>query len=232
MLASQRGRRHFSEGRAGRMAELRTAGSRHFHCSDSDWRGAAGKGHGACVCAGKGHPTSREPQSVSSSRPARAAAATLWPGRPEAPAPAESRFCAAAPAPVSLTLEPAAYLSNWKGNSAVAEGKKITSVAERGGKRPRHLPATLSSPERGLALPPEREAWRPASVLGPVTLIRSQAAGPLWAPLWGLSQGTSPAFLASWFPLRPDLEVDAGVFQAVLPPLRSLVAAANQGAWI
>lgn len=55
---------------------------------------------------------------------------------PEAPAGTESHFCAAARAPVSLTLEPAGYLSNSRGNSAAAEGKNVTSAAEQGGRRP------------------------------------------------------------------------------------------------
>ena len=64
-------------------------------------------------------------------------AGALWPlcGW-DGPATSESCFCAAARAPVSLTLDPASYLSNSKRNSAAAEGKKITSAAELGGKTP------------------------------------------------------------------------------------------------
>lgn len=134
-----------------RKAEL-IAGNRSFRCRDSEgscWEGTW------CLCIWEQRaPHLRGPPSVSSPSPAGAAVATLWPGRPEAPATAESRFCAAEPAPVSLTLEPAAYLSNSKGNSAAADGKKITSAAEQGGKRPqpgpRHPPATLPSPAKGL----------------------------------------------------------------------------------
>lgn len=165
--------------------------------------GAAGKGRGVCVCRGKGHPTSREPPSVSSPSSARAAAATLWPGLPEALATAKSRFCAAAPAPVSLTLEPAAYLSNSKGNSAAAEGKKITSAAEQGGKSsqlgPRCPPTTLPSPERASHCPPRRRPGRPASTPRPGTPTLSEAAGSLWAPL-RLLPGKSLAFWASSHP--------------------------------
>lgn len=70
------------------------------------------------------------------------------PGQEGGAAAAESRFCAARGAPVSLTLEPAAYLSNSKGNSAAAEGKKITSAAEQGGKRP-HCPPQPCPAQRG-----------------------------------------------------------------------------------
>lgn len=126
-------------------------------------RGAAGKGRGGCVCRGPGHPTSREPPSGSSPSPARAAAATLWPGLPEALAAAKSRFCAAAPAPVSLTLEPAAYLSNSEGTSAAAEGKKVTSAAEQGGEFPAWAPLPShhpAQPREGPHIVPKKEAWR------------------------------------------------------------------------
>lgn len=98
------------------------------------------------VAAGKGHPSSGEPVLRPAPSPAGAAAATLGPLWPGGAAATESCFCAAAPAPVSLTLEPAAYLSNSKGNSAAAEGKKITSAAELGGRRPQPGPCFLCCP--------------------------------------------------------------------------------------
>lgn len=147
-----------------------------------------------CVGA-KGTPPLGMPRVVSSPNPAGTTVATLRPGRPEVPAAAESCFCAAAPAPVSLTLEPAAYLSNSEGNSAAAaDGKKITSAAERGGKRPqpgpRRPPATRPSPlsasdPRSQALqqlrashcPPAR---RPVGCFSSKTRLLAVGRGPQW----------------------------------------------------
>lgn len=86
----------------------------------------------------------------------------LWPPCGwDGPATSESCFCAAARAPVSLTLDPASYLSNSKRNSAAAEGKKITSAAELGGKRP-SLASTGPSPAPCTPKPctqPSLEPW-------------------------------------------------------------------------
>ena len=110
---TRRGDKRVSPGEGGRAFEAEAAGW--------GWGGAAGKGCGVCV-------------------PPHSPAGALWPpcgqDGPEVPDAAESCFCAAAWAPVPLTLEPAAYLSNSKGNSAANEGKKITSAAKLGGKRP------------------------------------------------------------------------------------------------
>lgn len=117
----------------------------------------------------------------------------------EAPAATESRFCAAAPAPVSLTLEPAAYLSNLKGNSAAAEGKKITSAAEQGGRRPQPGPCRLCRPAQrsrgprvqahrlsrqrtGLVLPSPGSPLAPGPGTTPPLKLRSA----------GLASGASP----------------------------------------
>lgn len=108
---------------------------------EGERRGTAPPGAASRCCPGPaghgGHPTART--------------------GPEAPAAVESRFCAAARAPLSLTLEPAAYLSNSEGNSAAVEGGKNNLSCRTRRKKapagPRALPPPCPaqpSPARGL----------------------------------------------------------------------------------
>lgn len=126
--------------------------------------------------------------------------ATLRLGRP---ATSESCFCAAARAPVSLTLDPASYLSNSKRNSAAAEGKKITSAAELGGKRP-SLASTGPTPAPCTPNPctqPSLEPWmepRLSQELG--ASLCSQRCVCVWGCLEGLGPPPCPRLLAGWGP--------------------------------
>lgn len=102
-----------------------------------------------------------------------------------------------------MTLEPAAYLSNSKGNSAAAEGKKVTSAAdgeEGGPSLAPAAPATLPRAARDLGpagsrrpgphTPQPSGAWDPCP-LGSCCL-RGRGGVP-----WGFSQGDSAACWAS-----------------------------------
>lgn len=122
-------------------------------------------------------------------------------------------------APVSLTLEPAAYLSNSKGNSAAVERKKITSAAEREERGPRLGPGTLLPPgpaqrrakdqaRAGLRKPslqpgapagPDGAPWLACLHPGPGTPALSEAAAEPRASLWltASPQKKSPASWAS-----------------------------------
>lgn len=97
--------------------------------------GAPGEllGRSVASASPEAHPTSGEP------RPACPLALQGRCGHPAAGTGLpllKAAFVRLLGAPVSLTLDPASYLSNSKRNSAAAEGKKITSAAELGGKRP------------------------------------------------------------------------------------------------
>lgn len=151
---------------------------------------------------------------MSSPSPARAAVATLWPGRPEAPAAAESRFCAAAPAPVSLTLDLLLIYPTRREIRQWPREKNNLSCRARRKESPAWAPLPSHHPARpreGLTSPPKTAAWRAASPPRPGTPTRPEAAGSPWGSLRGFSQGKSLTFRASWFSSPPPRP-------AIIPP--------------